>query len=91
MPFSCFAPLNCVQAPSMACDRECGLQQRKSQLADAFGVHDAASHVSYFDRHRTPAYSAALIQVCHWVITPPHITLVVLLLLLHHMLSSKQH
>eukprot|EP00798_Chlamydomonas_sp_ICE-L_P015510 gene15510-21600_t len=48
--------------PTMACNNECGVQQRKTQLAAAFGVADADNHVSYFDRHRTPTYSPALIQ-----------------------------
>ncbi|MEW5316918.1 MAG: hypothetical protein WDW38_008257 [Sanguina aurantia] len=42
------------------CNRECATAARRGQLASAFGVEDAGSHMSSFERHRTPAYSAKL-------------------------------
>lgn len=60
--------VTCVlQAPSLPCDRECGAQQRRGQLADAFGVPAGGQeHVPFFDRHRTPSYPPALVQVRGW-------------------------
>lgn len=52
-----------MQVPALRCNRDCEAAQRRSQLADAFGVASSDSHVSYFERHRTPNYPASLIQV----------------------------
>ncbi|EFJ49950.1 hypothetical protein VOLCADRAFT_120687 [Volvox carteri f. nagariensis] len=49
------------KAPELVCDRDCTVKQRRAQLAEAFGVAAADSHVSYFDRHRTPNYTTELI------------------------------
>ncbi|GIL90585.1 hypothetical protein Vretifemale_18218 [Volvox reticuliferus] len=45
----------------LACDRDCATKQRRAQLADAFGVNIVEGHVPYFDRHRTPHFTAAQI------------------------------
>ncbi len=50
-------------ASPLACDKECDKAAYKTKLADAFGVDDPDVHVAYFDRHRTPNYSLALLQV----------------------------
>lgn len=57
----------------LRCTRDCFTAQRRSQLADAFGVPPQSDvgpagegYVSYFDRHRTPNYPASLITV-RWV------------------------
>ncbi|KAG2431332.1 hypothetical protein HYH02_013322 [Chlamydomonas schloesseri] len=50
------------EVPAMRCNRDCEAAQRRSQLANAFGVTAADSHVSYFERHRTPSYTPTLIQ-----------------------------
>ena len=47
----------------LACDRSCEVLARKAQLAAAFSVADPDRHVSYFDRHRTPAWTPALLKV----------------------------
>ncbi|MEW5300308.1 MAG: hypothetical protein WDW36_003247 [Sanguina aurantia] len=50
---------DCWRCPPV-CNRECATAARRGQLASAFGVEDAGSHMSSFERHRTPAYSAKL-------------------------------
>lgn len=49
--------------PPLQCDRDCEIMQRRQQLARAFDVSDPEQHASYFDRHRTPEYTPALLQV----------------------------
>ena len=51
------------QAPPLECNRECEIVGRRQQLAQAFNVYDPDHHVAYFDRHRSPVYSNALLQV----------------------------
>ncbi|WIA19674.1 hypothetical protein OEZ85_005603 [Tetradesmus obliquus] len=50
------------QPAPLACDKECEQHSRRHQIADAFGVQDAEQHAAYWDRHRTPNYSPALLQ-----------------------------
>jgi hypothetical protein len=49
--------------PRLECDRECEALARRAALADAFGVANPDTHVSYFDRHRTVSYSHVLLKV----------------------------
>jgi hypothetical protein len=51
------------QPAPLQCDKECEQQSRRHQIADAFGVDNAEQHAAYWDRHRTPTYSPALLQV----------------------------
>ncbi|KAF6252974.1 hypothetical protein COO60DRAFT_478866 [Scenedesmus sp. NREL 46B-D3] len=50
------------QPAPLQCDKDCGQQARRHQIADAFGVEDAEQHAAYWDRHRTPTYSPVLLQ-----------------------------
>ncbi len=52
-------------APPLECDRACEAQGRRQQLAAAFDVVDPDRHVAYWDRHRAPTYSTALLQAAH--------------------------
>ncbi|GLI68491.1 hypothetical protein VaNZ11_012933 [Volvox africanus] len=62
------------EPPQLACHRDCATKQRRAQLADAFGVDKVDGHVAYFDRHRTPHFTAEQILAAQaagidWVAT----------------------
>lgn len=47
--------------PALPCNKDCERLARRTQLAAAFGVEDPDGTAPFFDRHRTPTYSPALL------------------------------